>query len=57
MKTTRPIIVKLRGEIEVKQGITLAEWAAVVADIEARLSEIGVGRITVQMPRGEWPAR
>lgn len=54
-KKKKPVI-KIRGEIEVNDGVTLTKIALVVNEIEAKLREIGTGAVMIHIPRGEYGA-
>jgi hypothetical protein len=55
MDKKKPVI-KIRGEIEVNDGVTLTKIALVVNEVEAKLREIGTGAVKIHVPRGEYGA-
>jgi len=47
-------IITIKGTVEVREDLTLTELAEKVGELQAKLRELGDGRVTLKMPRGEY---
>jgi hypothetical protein len=50
----KKLVIKVAGEFEVKDDVTLKQIADAVAEIQDKLREYGAGTIKLHVPRGSY---